>query len=176
MFLVLSSFALAHYYVGERENVIQNNCDFDILRIKKSEVMCADYGKHVKYCNHYSQPEEFLIYNENSINGKNIVIKPYAIWEENYYNKEKKAEFYYTFTCDKRDNFPKLIQKIYPMPGHDNNPFILFIVFIILIICIYLICPLNNSRHMNNSGISNNFFLGYVLGNRDYETRRIYTD
>tara|TARA_A100001011_G_C14297411_1_gene839095 strand:+ start:1205 stop:1717 length:513 start_codon:yes stop_codon:yes gene_type:complete len=170
MISVLSLIALGHNYMGERENIIQNNCEFDILRIKKSERMCMDYGSYAKFCNHYSQPQEFIVYNENGINGKHIVIKPYAIWEETDYNKKKLADFYYTFTCDEGDNYPKLIQHIVPMPGEDNNPLILLLFIIVIVIMILVFCPPDSSDN------SNNFLLGYVLGGSGGGRRRTFCD
>lgn len=170
MFSVLSLIVSSNYYMGERENIIQNNCEFDILRIKKSETMCVDYGRYSKFCNHYSQPQEFIVYNENGINGKNIIIKPYAIWEVTDYSKKKIADFYYTFTCDERDNYPKLIQYIVPMPGEDNNPLVLLIFIIVIVIMILVFCPQNTYYN------SDNFWLGYVLGDSGRARRRVLCD
>ena len=157
MISVLSLIALGHNYMGERENIIQNNCEFDILRIKKSDRMCSDYGQYVKYCDHYSQPQEFLVYNENGINGKHIVIKPAALWQETDNSKTKLADFYYTFTCDNRDKQPKLIQHIVPPPGQDVNPLIMITLFVLLLIIMCMICP-------NDSNSNDGFWLGYLCG------------
>jgi hypothetical protein len=155
MISLMNVMILSNHFSLERENIIQNNCEFDILRIKKSDRMCTDYGKYAKYCNHYSQPQEFLIYNENGINGKHIVIKPSAMWQETDNSKTKLADFYYTFTCDNRDKQPKLIQHIVPTPGQDMNPLIMLTLFVLLLIVMCMICPLDS-----NDG----FWLGYLCG------------
>ncbi len=134
MISLVNVMILSNHFSLERENIIQNNCEFDILRIKKSDRMCSDYGQYVKYCNHYSQPQEFLIYNENGINGKHIVIKPSAMWRETDNSKTKLADFYYTFTCDSRDKEPKLIQHIVPSPGQDMNPLIMLTLLMAIIV------------------------------------------
>ena len=156
MALLISTFLLADCQNFQKEHNIQNNCEFDILRIKKSDIICNDYGKYNKFCNHYAQPQEFVVHNENGINGKHIIIKPSAIWEETDYGKEKLADFYYTFTCDNRNNYPKLIQNIVPTPGNDNNPLVLLIFIIVIVIMMFVFCPPNDS--------SNDFWFGYALG------------
>tara|TARA_R110002072_G_scaffold148155_1_gene295593 strand:- start:1843 stop:2349 length:507 start_codon:yes stop_codon:yes gene_type:complete len=168
MISLINVIILSNHFSLDRENIIQNNCDFDILRIKKSDRMCSDYGKYVKYCDHYSQPQEFLVYNENGINGKEIVIKPSAIWEVTDNSKTKLAEFYYTFTCDSRDKQPKLIQHIIPSPGQDVNPLIMLILIILLVIVMCMICPHDNS----NDG----FWLGYLCGSGGRGYNKIYCD
>ena len=155
MISLVNVMILSNHFSLERENIIQNNCHFDILRIKKSDRMCSDYGKYAKYCNHYSQPQEFLVYNENGINGKHIVIKPSALWQETDNNKIKLADFYYTFTCDNRDKQPKLIQHIVPTPGQDINPLIMLTLFVLLLIIMCMICPTDTS---------DGFWLGYLSG------------
>ena len=155
MISLMNVMILSNHFSLERENIIQNNCEFDILRIKKSDRMCSDYGQYVKYCNHYSQPQEFLIYNENRINGKHIVIKPSAMWQETDNSKTKLADFYYTFTCDSGDKEPKLIQHIVPSPGQDMNPLIMLTLLILLLIVMCMICPTDNS---------DGFWLGYLCG------------
>ena len=45
----ISLLALSYEYSFERENTIENSCSFDILRIRKKDIMCSDYGKYVKY-------------------------------------------------------------------------------------------------------------------------------
>ena len=102
--------------------------------------MCTDWGKYSHYCNHYSLPEEFIIYNEKGVNGQNIVIKPEGMWENTEFTKRKIADFYYTFTCDNQDKFPKLIQHIVPTPLYDTNPWPSIILFAIIISLILLCC------------------------------------
>ena len=147
--------ALAHNYVGNRENIIQNTCEFDILRIPKKDIACTDYGEYRYYCNHYAQPQEFMIYNENGLSGKNIIIKPAALWENTDSDKKKMANFYYTFTCDENDKVPKLIQHIVPTKAYDTNPILVIIIVIILVILLLLICP-----NLDNVG---GFGLGYII-------------
>ena len=128
-----------------RENIIQNNCNFNIIRINRKDLLCSDYGINKRYCNDYSLPYEFIIIKEMGVNNKeNIIIKPYAIWETNDYNyKIKVADFYYTFTCSNLDNFPKLILNIVPKKEFDKSfqqeifEFIYLISFL-LVICIIL--------------------------------------
>lgn len=171
MSLVISLLALSYAYPFDYENIIENSCSFDILRIRKKDIMCSDYGKYVKYCDHYSQPDEFIIYNEKGINGKTITIKPYALWEESSTSKSKIADFYYTFTCDHRDNYPKLIQHIIPTPGKDINPVIYILVIVILIIAVLIICPNYNNRYN-----SDNFWIGYGLGSNNTQRHRMYCE
>ena len=172
MLTVLTLLTLSFEYSFERENNIENSCEFDILRIKKKDTMCSDYGIYVKYCNHYSQPEEFVIYNENSINGKQIIIKPYGMWKETSNDKKKIADFYYTFTCDYRDNYPKLIQHIIPVPGEDINPLIYLVVIVILIIAVLIICPNFNKNYNKSYNSSYNFWTGYTLGSKSNNRKR----
>jgi hypothetical protein len=160
-------FLLTNTCQNQRENVINNNCDFDILRIKKSDIMCSDYGTYVKYCNHYSLPQEFLVYNENGINGKHITIKPSAMWKETDNNKVKLADFYYTFTCDNRDKEPRLIQHIVPKPEHDTNPLFMLIFLVLIVIIICTICPPDS-----NDG----FWFGYLMGSGGGSRSRTYCD
>ena len=165
MISLVNVMILSNHFSLERENIIQNNCEFDILRIKKSDRMCSDYGQYVKYCNHYSQPQEFLVYNENGVNGKHITIKPSAMWRETDNSKTKLADFYYTFTCDNRDKEPKLIQHIVPSPGQDMNPLIMLTLLILLLIVICAICPADSS---------DGFWLGYLLGSSSGSRNRTY--
>jgi len=167
MISLMNLMILSNHFSLERENIIQNNCDFDILRIKKSDRMCSDYGKYVKYCNHYSQPQEFLVYNENGINGKHITIKPSAIWEETDNSKTKLADFYYTFTCDSHDKQPKLIQHIVPAPGQDVNPLIMLILVALILIIMCIICPLDSNDE---------FWFGFLMGSGSRSRSRTYCD
>jgi hypothetical protein len=137
-------------------NVINNNCDFDIIRIKKEHIMCNDLGIYKKYCNSRYQPEEFIIYNEKTVNKKQITIKPYnLIISTNYYKKEI-AKYYYYFTCNNADNYPRLIQHIIPNARYDVSLiYDLLIILVILIILIVLLVYLN---------IINYFWIGYLFG------------
>lgn len=148
------------------KHIIDNECNFDILRIKQKKVLCNDYGVYSKYCNHYSLPNEFIIYNEKGLNGKEIKIKPSAMWEETDNGKKKVADFYYTFKCHKGDKEPAVILNIVPSPGYDINPMYKVILFVVLItLVVYCTCCCNyddDYYSRNNSG--NDFLIGYLLG------------
>ena len=118
-----------------RTNSITNKCKFDILRIDKNDVLCQDYGYNKKYCNSKYIPDEFIIYNENSIKGKNIVIRPRSIFTSK--TKIKMMDFYFSFTCD-QDNFPRLILYIIPTKEFDQD-FIKFIFETIILITLIII-------------------------------------
>ena len=156
---------------------IDNQCSFDILRIKHTKVLCNDYGVYSKYCNHYSLPNEFIVYNEKGLNGKEIQIKPAAMWEETENGKKKVADFYYTFKCHKGDKEPIVIQNIVPTPGYDVNPMYKVILFVVLLsLVVYCSCCCNSDDDYyysrNNSG--NDFWIGYLLGsntNSSYSNR-----
>ena len=150
-----------------RENIIQNNCNFNIIRFNKNELLCSDYGINKKYCNHYSLPNEFTITKEIGVNKKeNIIIKPYALWETNDINfKIKVADFYYTFTCSNKDNFPKLILNIVPKKEFDKSFKqeifeVLYLISLVLIICVILALLCSYKPNTND-----NFWLGYIIGN-----------
>jgi hypothetical protein len=64
---------MAYYPADIRENVLTNNCDFDILRFQRNEIMCIDYGIHKKFCNHYALNKEFLV---TLVNEKNLMSFP----------------------------------------------------------------------------------------------------
>ena len=164
---------------------IDNKCDFDILRINKKDISCIDYGKYSTYCNHYSQPNEFVVYNEKGLNGKQITIKPSAMWEESDNSKYKIADFYYTFKCNKNDNTPTLIQHIVPTKKYDINPIYTILVFIIVLYLILYCCGsinyYDNSDNSDNSNYSNNsnnndFWLGYLLASNNNSRKRTYCE
>ena len=93
-------------------NVINNNCDFDIIRIKKEHIMCNDLGIYKKYCNSRYQPEEFIIYNEKTVNKKQITIKPYnLIISTNYYKKEIAEEKESYLRPSEKDEYYKHSEK-----------------------------------------------------------------
>ena len=165
MLHILYLLTLSHNYMGDRKNTIQNTCEFDILRIPKTDIICRDYGEYKHYCDHYALPQEFMIYNENGLSGKNIIIKPTALWENTASDKKKMANFYYTFTCDESDKIPKLIQHIVPTKPYDTNPIYVVILAIILLILLLLICP-----NSNNTG---GFLFGYMAGNIMNENRKV---
>tara|TARA_A100001015_G_C14735695_1_gene611653 strand:+ start:17 stop:589 length:573 start_codon:yes stop_codon:yes gene_type:complete len=164
------------------ENIIENDCNFDIIRINRNHLLCSDYGKNKEYCNHYSLPHEFIITKEIGVNNKeNINIKPYAIWETNDKSyKIKVADFYYIFTCNSKDNLPKLILNIVPKKNFDKSilqelyEFILFIC-LLLFICVILafMSPCIGSNHSTN----NNYWLDYTMGtSQNNYNRRTYSE
>ena len=168
---------LTYYPEDLRENTINNNCDFNIIRFKRNEVMCVDYGLNKKYCDHYALPNEFIVLKELSVgNNEKYTIKPSAIYEEFTYNKIKLADFYYSFTCSNEDNEPRLLLTIVPDFGKDKSLFqefveviiILFILFISITI-LSLIC--NCKCNFNND----KFVSGYIVGYMNH-TRRIYCE
>lgn len=156
-------------------NVISNNCEFDIIRIKREEIMCADYGIYQKYCEHYSLPYEFTIQKERGLGNKDVyTIKPSAIFEESYNNKKKLADFHYNFLCDKLDNEAKLL--LYIVPTNEKSPATQFyefiIVFIFLILVFLIISHCNLPNDFNNS-FSNGYILGSISNNKK---KRIYCE
>ena len=176
LFIYLNLFT--YYPEDLRENTINNNCDFNIIRFKRNEVMCIDYGLNKKYCNHFILPNEFIVLKELAAgNNEKYIIKPYAIYEESSYNKVKLADFYYSFTCSNEDNEARLLLNIVPDFGKDKSLLqefveviiILFIIFISIII-LSLICNYNDNHNYNNN---HNFVTGYIVGNMNH-TRRIY--
>tara|TARA_B100000424_G_C22699662_1_gene381668 strand:- start:79 stop:609 length:531 start_codon:yes stop_codon:yes gene_type:complete len=169
---------LSTYPMELRENSITNTCNFKILHFHKKDVMCIDYGINKKYCNHFSLPYEFNVYNEIGLNNKeNIIIKPSAMYEEYSNYKSKIATFYYSFTCSNLDNEPRLLLNIVPEFNYDKSFImelyelinILFIIIIILFI-IVLICPCLANANLRNSSFG--FSSGYILGS--YNNPNIY--
>lgn len=138
---------------SDTENIIDNTCSFKILRFKKTDVICNDYGINKKYCDHFLLPSEFIIYNETGINNiDNLVIKPTAMWEIINSKKIIIADFKYTFICN--DNIdPKLTLNIIPKKKFDKSSseeiienciiFILYIISSILILFIIILIPVN---------------------------------
>ena len=82
-----------------KTNKIDNRCSFNTLRIDKQDVICKDFGINKKYCNHYSLPSEFIITNENGMNGEEIFIRPRFMIYEGGNTRTKMAKFYYSFRC-----------------------------------------------------------------------------
>ena len=70
-------------------------------------------------------------------NNEKYTIKPNAIYEEFTYNKIKLADFYYSFTCSKEDNEPRLLLTIVPDFGKDKSLFQEFISYYYIIYIIY---------------------------------------
>lgn len=164
-FIILSSMISINYidvFLIHRENNINSNCDFDIIRIKKQDVLCNDYGVYKKYCNHYSIPDEFTIKKEIGMQNKEqLNIKPDIMYEETYDNKIVLADFYYIFNCDRLDNEPRLYLKIIPISdkllGAESVELligILLLIPILLIIIIFFPYLL----------VGSNFTTGFILG------------
>lgn len=53
--------------VDIRQHKISNSCEFDIVRLKRNEISCLDFGLHKKYCHHPGISKEFVITKENGI-------------------------------------------------------------------------------------------------------------
>ena len=162
------------------ENIISNTCIFNILRFKKENIICNDYGKNKKYCNHFTLPNEFIIYNEYGIdNQNNIIIKPDAMWEI-YENKKKKiAQFKYVFICKKEDNNNlSLILNIFPESEFDKSLIqeifeILITITILIIILFPIILYCNNYKNYLTSSI----IIGYILtSNNKSNKKRILSE
>ena len=130
------------------KNYIRNTCSFDIVRIKKNNIKCFDYGYYSSYCNHYSLPSEFVITKEKSLGNKYVyTIKPEAIYEKTNYNKIKIADFYYNFYCDNSDNQVKLYLTIVPI----YEPSFLGLILILIIIFVCIFCFVIIKKKKNNS-------------------------
>ncbi len=147
LFIYLNLLSLSSFPISMRENIIKSNCEFEIIRFKKNDIDCMDYGKYVSYCNHYAMPEEFTVLKEKGINYKEIItIKPYAIYEKSNNNKIKLADFYYDFKCNKEDNEAKLYLTIVPL--YDQFDFIN--IFQLLLIILFTILLFSVSTVSNN--------------------------
>ena len=148
MLFIYLNLLSSSFPMSMRENIIKNNCEFEIIRFKKSDIECMDYGKYVRYCNHYSIPEEFTVLKEKGINYKEtFTIKPYAMYEKSNNNKIKLADFYYDFKCDSEDNEAKLYLTIVPL--YDQFDFINIFQLILIILFTILLFSV--------STVSNNF-------------------
>lgn len=158
-----SSINNENIYSIHRENNINSNCKFDIIRIKKEDVLCNDYGIYKKYCEHYAIPEEFTITQEIGMEDKvNYNIKPSRMYQESYDNKIVLADFYYTFNCDRLDNEYQLYLRIIPRSDKSLGEelvelLIVIILFVPVLILIALFCPC--------IFIASNFSSGFMLGN-----------
>lgn len=137
--------AMSHYYTGNYQNDIKNTCDFDVIRMKRYEINCNDYGEYIKYCHHYALPKQFIIIKEETDIQSNIIIKPEAMYEQNNYNY-KMADFYYTFTCDSKYNSPQLMLHIVPTHSYDydSRGIIMFVWMVSILPILVLIMYDNN--------------------------------
>ena len=97
-------------------------------------------------------------------NDENIIIKPYAMYEELNYGKNKVADFYYTFTCQNGEKEPTLLFNIVPTFHYDNS-FSHFIkllcnigfISIITLAC-YILCSYENYYQFVSGCV-----LGYIV-------------
>ena len=157
-------------YRVNSENYIDNTCEFNTIRIRRNQVICNDYGINVKYCDHYTIPEEFTIVKEIGVGNSDVfTIKPYGMYEE--YNNRKRllANFYYNFKCNHLDNEPQLFLRIIPKNDKATETTIietifLAIVFITVFSSLMCICP-------------GDFITGFILGSLSNRgERRIYCE
>jgi len=143
-----------------RQNKINNDCDFDIIRIKKKDVTCYDFGSNKKYCKYFALPYEFIVKKEKSLIENNIIIKPEALYEEFTNNKFLMAKFYYSFVCDKYILEPRLELNIVPVKEYDLSlvdelyqALTIICLLIIFIMTISFICPCLENNY--NDGLIN---------------------
>ena len=149
------------------QDIIENTCIFNVIRIKREDVMCIDYGIHKKFCNHFSLPHEFVISSERAVNNiKKIVIKPNKLYLQFANDIQAIANLHYKFMCSAKDNEPHLTLYIVPTKGHDKtfNEELGEISFMIIIIsliwfCILCVCPFICDYHSYFS----NFMAGYMI-------------
>jgi len=139
-------FALTFYPDDLRENLVQNSCNFNIIRFSRKDIMCADYGLNKKYCNSYYLPYEFAVTKEFGLNHKvNYNIEPKAIFEDYSNQKTILANIYYTFTCSHEDNEAKLLLNIVPTNDESLLEEIVSLSYMIsfaLCICMFIKCLL----------------------------------
>jgi hypothetical protein len=151
-----------------RENVIRNDCQFDVIRFKKENVHCLDYGKNVHYCNYYALPNEYVVYKEKGINNKEVfTIKPEAIYEKTSNSKTKLADFYYDFSCDSKDEESRLYLTIVPLNDFSFLQMFLYLILFIIILIFLIIISDNNVK--NNSGFNTGYFMGYYSNSNKRE-------
>ena len=135
MYLILLT--LATNQCTNKENVIDSNCDFQILRFNRNQVKCHDTGQYKKYCNHYAIPNEFQVMKKVGIGNQYVyTFKPQAIYTESHNNKHKKASFYYKFTCDNKNNNPKLELTIYPTSDDNQVVTLVAVITLLVLVCI----------------------------------------
>ena len=139
-------FALPYYPDDLRENIIKNNCIFNIIRFHQKDIMCADYGLNKKYCDNYYLPYEFTIEKEFGLNHKvNYNIEPKAIFEDYSNQKTIFANIYYTFTCSHEDNEPRLLLNIVPTndePLLEEFVTLIYMISFTICICMFIKCLL----------------------------------
>lgn len=162
-----------------RQHKISNNCEFDIVRLKRNEVSCTDLGSHKKYCHHQGLSKEFIITKENGIDKNTIIIKPEAMYEEVNGQKYTMAQFYYSFNCNFYEKVPRLELNIVPTPNYDksiNENIADFLIVITLLVIIgfltMLLCP---CLLKNNGDFTSGIIIGNVIGSNN-SNRRVYCD
>jgi len=178
LFVLILDLVYAERPADIRQNKISNTCDFDIIRIKRNQVTCLDFGQNKKYCNHYALAKEFVITKENGLFKNTIVIKPEALYEEISNNKHTMAKFYYSFVCDYYEKEPNLELNIVPTRKYDKSTGEEFseliaglILLIIMCLVIGLMCPCFLD---NNNGFVSGLILGNAIGNTS--ERRVYCE
>ena len=186
-FILFLAYVSCEHPAHIRENKINNDCDFNIIRIKKKDIICYDFGLNKNYCNHYAIPNEIIVIKEKGLNRDNIIIKPESMYEEFNYNKVLMAKFYYSFVCNKYHSEPILELNIVPTKQYDlslgEQLFqLLFILSLLILISILfaLLCPClaNNRNNYNNGNNYNDGLLtGFILGNSaSYNNRHAYCE
>lgn len=177
-FLLILNLVYAERPADIRQNKISNTCDFDIIRIKRNQVTCIDFGQNKKYCNHYALAKEFVITKENGLFKNTIVIKPEAMYEEFSNNKHTMAKFYYSFVCDDYIMEPNLELNIVPTGKYDKSlgkelgeSIVMIILLIFICLVIGLMCP---CLVENNNGFVSGLILGNAIGNTS--ERRVYCE
>lgn len=173
--LAITSIYDEDLYSIHRENTIDSTCKFNIIRIKKEDVLCNDYGIHKKYCHHYSIPEEFTVLQELGIDNKIVhTIKPSKMYEESYDKKIVLADFYYTFKCSKLDNEPQLYLRIIP---RIDKPVLDEILELILAIVLFIPIALLALIFCPCLVLASNFSSGFVLGSiSSNSSKKIYCE
>ena len=96
----------------------------------------------------FEQPIFFCVPSPHKLdwNGNQDVytFKPQAIYTESHNSKRKDASFYYKFTCDNKNNNPKLELTIYPTS--DVNPLVTLVAVIILFVLVVIIIKLGTGN------------------------------
>ena len=168
-FLLFISYVSCEHPAHIRLNKINSDCDFNIIRIKKKNIICYDFGLNKNYCNHYAIPNEIIVTKEKGLNRDNIIIKPEKMYEEFRDNKVLMANLYYSFICNKYDSVPILELNIVPTKQYDLSfreqlfqTLFMISLLILLILLFASLCPclVNNGNNYNDG-----LFSGLILGN-----------
>jgi len=168
-FLLFISYVSCEHPAHIRQNKINNDCDFNIMRIKKKNIICYDFGSNKNYCKHYAIPNEIIVTKEKGLNRDNIIIKPEKMYEEFSDNKVLVANFYYSFICNKYDSEPILELNIVPTKQYDLSLgeqlaqilyMLCLLIFIIILVTSLCPCLVNNGNNYNDG-----LFTGLILVN-----------